>query len=506
MRHFRCCLACSLACIAGVRAADPALVEFTVVAKKTGQTVPCRIHVRDRAGKAQRAGSLPFWHDGFSCPGTARLDLAAGTYTYEVERGPEYRTAAGSFTVKDGTPRMVRVALERLADMAGEGWWSGETHVHRPLEDIELLMRAEDLHVAPVVTWWNNQNLWTRRRLPANALVRFDGDRYYHALGGEDEREGGALLFFGLARPLDIAGSGREYPSPMKFVALARRHKGVWIDVEKPFWWDVPVWLAGGQVDSVGIANNHMCRDRQYENEAWGKPRDTARLPPPLGNGYWSQEIYYHILNCGLRIPPSAGSASGVLPNPVGYNRAYVYTGATLTYEKWWEGLRAGRVFVTNGPLLHVRANGHLPGHVFTSPSGKAVDVKLQVALTTREPVRAVEVIKNGRIERSVAYAEWLRSGTLGGLRFRESGWFLVRVVTTNPKTFRFASTGPFYVEVGRSPRRVSKASARFFLDWVEERIRRVKLADAGQRAEVLRYHEEARRFWERVVAKANAE
>ena len=28
--------------------------------------------------------------------------------------------------------------------------------------------------------------------------------------------------------------------------------------------------------------------------------------------------IYYHLLNCGLRVPPSAGSASGVLPNPVG--------------------------------------------------------------------------------------------------------------------------------------------------------------------------------------------
>jgi hypothetical protein len=55
--------------------------------------------------------------------------------------------------------------------------------------------------------------------------------------------------------------------------------------------------------------------------EAWGKPRDSQRLPGPLGNGYWSQELYYHILNAGIRLPPSAGSASGVLPNPVGYNR-----------------------------------------------------------------------------------------------------------------------------------------------------------------------------------------
>ena len=44
-----------------------------------------------------------------------------------------------------------------------------------------------------------------------------------------------------------------------------------------------------------------------------------------MGVGYWVQEIYYHLLNCGLRVAPSAGSASGVLPNPVGYNRVYVH-------------------------------------------------------------------------------------------------------------------------------------------------------------------------------------
>jgi len=54
-------------------------------------------------------------------------------------------------------------------------------------------------------------------------------------MAGEDEREGGALLFFHLKQPLPIAGAAREYPSPMKFVAEARKHAGVWIDVEKPF-------------------------------------------------------------------------------------------------------------------------------------------------------------------------------------------------------------------------------------------------------------------------------
>src|SRR5688572_7796434 len=103
-------------------------------------------------------------------------------------------------------------------------------------------------------------------------------------MAGEDEREGGALLYYGLKSPLDIATRDREFPSPMDFVQQARNlQPSVWIDVEKPFWWDVPVWLASGQMNSIGVANNHMCRSQMYSTEAWGKPRDTSRLPEPLG-------------------------------------------------------------------------------------------------------------------------------------------------------------------------------------------------------------------------------
>ena len=204
--------------------------------------------------------------------------------------------------------------------------------------------------------------------------MQFDGDRFYHLMAGEDEREGGALLYFNLDEPLPIAGSQRgislagEIPG-----AGPRRQPGVHVDVEKPFWWDMPVWVATGKVDSIGLANNHQHRDGMLDNEAWGKPRDTApSIRTPHGNGRWSQHIYYQLLNCGLRIPPSAGSASGVLPNPVGYNRVYVHCGEELTWDKWWENLRRGQVVVTNGPMLRprvfgpgARRKGHCPATSF---------------------------------------------------------------------------------------------------------------------------------------------
>ena len=197
-------------------------------------------------------------------------------------------------------------------------------------------MRAEDLHVAPVMTWWNKTNVWTTRPAPAEPLVRFDGNRYYHIMAGEDKHTAAHFLYFGLRQPLPIAEATFEFSSPDAFLNRARDQAGVHVDVEKPFWWDVPTWLASGQVDTIGIANNHMCRSTMYPDEAWGKPRDQKRLPAPHGNGYWTQEIYYHVLNCGLRIPPSAGGATGVLPNPLGYNRVYVRVDGEFNHDRWF--------------------------------------------------------------------------------------------------------------------------------------------------------------------------
>ncbi len=153
-----------------------------------------------------------------------------------------------------------------------------------------------------------------------------------------------------------------------------------------------------------------MQRDKMYDNEAWGRPRDKRLFPPPLGNARWSQEIYYHILNTGLRIPPSAGSASGVLPNPVGYNRMYVHVEGEFSYEKWWQNLRAGRVFVTNGPLIRPRVNGELPGHVFRSYNGEKLELQIALSLTTRDPISYLEVIKNGQRAQVVRWTNSLKT------------------------------------------------------------------------------------------------
>lgn len=475
---------------------------------ENGAPLAGRLHIRNEKREVQRAPDMVSWNDHFVIPGSVTLQLDPGKYTLEAERGPEYARVNTTFSVDDGDDGQLSVTLKRIAALNRAGWYSGDLHIHRNPEHVELLLEAEDLNVGPVITWWNDRNLWATRSPPSPLLVKSGARRYYHLMAGEDERQGGALLYFGLHTPLPISGSEKEFPSPMTFVAAARKHSKVWIDIEKPFWWDVPVWLASGQIDSIGLANNHMCRSRMYEDEAWGRPRDEQRLPPPRGNGYWTQEIYYHLLNAGLRVPPSAGSASGVLPNPVGYNRVYVHCGDDFTYDNWWAGLKAGRSFVTNGPLLRVTVNSQLPGHVFQVPEATVLGLDIDMQMTSLDRISALEIIKNGVIAQRIAVLPQTNVRKKTRLKFAESGWFLVRAIARVDETFRFASTAPFYVEGQPEPRRISRRSAQFFVQWVDERIEVVKaaLTDPAKRESVLEHHEAARRFWANKLARATTE
>lgn len=483
--------------------------------------LPCRIHLKNERGEPQKAFGQPFWHDHFVCSGTVRMNVPPGKYTWEIERGPEYERKSGDIKVVTDKVAAVDVTLKRIASLRDEGWYSADLHVHRPVDEIERLILAEDLDFAPVITWWNNKNFWRKNKVPQKITAQFNGHRFYSIMAGEDERQGGALLYFSLKQPLDLSVKSREVPSSMFFAELAqKKNKEVWIDIEKPFWWDVPVWLASGQMDSIGLANNHMCRSEMLDMEAWGKPRDRRRLGDVRGNGFWTQELYYHILNSGLRIPPSAGSASGVLRNPVGYNRVYVYLGRensekenveqeinkhpkVFTRETWFESLSRGRCFVTNGPLLRVMANEQLPGATLKLSRDQGTPIKLSVKLTSNDRVPALEVIHNGQVVKTIECSNERDQQKTITFTVNEPGWFLVRAITDVKNTFRFASTAPWYIESETEPFRGSRKSAQFFLDWVNERIERIKsnVKDENELRKVLVWQEKAREFWKQKVA-----
>ncbi len=481
-------------------------LKIEVVERDTAKPLACRMQLTNAAKRPLKAPKVPFWHDHFVFSGSVTLKLPKGEYAFEVERGPEYLIRTGHFTIDDFSDDTKTVDLKRFVDMAGEGWWSGDLDVQRPAKDLQLLMEAEDLHVVELISWPNPKNLLAKTAASNDPLVRFDGNRCYHVAAGTDARAGGTLLFFNLAKPLDMAGFKAEFPPMQDSIRSAKSLSGAWVDAQKAFSWDLPIWVAGGQLDSVQLANSNLGRHSAVNNEAGGKPRDKFYFPDPTGNGRWSERIYYHLLNCGLRIPPTAGSGSGTVANPLGYNRMYVHVEGEFTYEKWWQALRAGRVVVTNGPLIRPTVEGEMPGHVFRADAGQQIDLEVGLTLSTRDRVSYLEIIKNGELDQQVRLDDWAKmGGKLPPLNFQESGWFVIRAVTGVPDTYRFATTGPYYVEIGYRPR-ISKASAQFFLDWVNERTKNLKLEDPSERETVLKYHRQARDFWRGLVEKANAE
>ncbi|MEO8354225.1 MAG: hypothetical protein ABI680_21050, partial [Chthoniobacteraceae bacterium] len=73
-------------------------------------------------------------------------------------------------------------------------------------------------------------------------------------------------------------------------------------------------------------------------------------------------QTYYVLLNCGLPVRPTGGTAAGVHPVPLGFGRVYMRQPNGFSYEKWLAARKAGHSFVTTGPMLFVQVNEKEPG------------------------------------------------------------------------------------------------------------------------------------------------
>ena len=480
-------------------------LRLQVVDAESQRPLAFRMHLKSVRGKPIRPPRVPYWHDHFAADGAITLELKRGQYLFDLECGPEYKDYTGHFEIKDHADDGKSVEMHRFVDLKAEGWWSGDLMVDRPLEDLPLLMRADDLHLAPVIGWRRERTKWTPPRGSPSGVAG-EQLRFFSGRAGLDAREGGGLLYFGLSEPLDLSNATAEYPPSGKYLIEAKQHEGVQVIAANAFCWDLPMWLASGRLDGVIVAGDHLLRDGVIDNEARGKPRDRVLFPPPHGVGRWSEAIYYHVLNSGLRIPCAAGSGTGIVDNPLGYNRTYVYCGDDFTWDAWWENFATGRVFITNGPLLRVTVQGEPPGCVFRGREGETLRFEIALKLSTREKIDYLEIVQNGRAVHQVRLDEFREAkGRLPIVEFDASGWFLVRAVTNNTETYRYAATAPYYVEFDDQPL-ISRASVEFFRDWALERGKQINLADPAQQADALRYHRAAFEFWQNRLKEANAE
>src|SRR5205814_1682666 len=183
--------------------------------------------------------------------------------------------------------------------------------------------------------------------------------------------------------------------------------------------------------------------------------------------------VWYRLLDCGLRLPAGAGTDAmanyASLRGPVGMNRVYVKAQGVLSRESFLAGLKAGRTFATNGPLVGLRVGNAEPGDSLELPTASALQYHAWVR--SNVPVTKLEVIWNGEVaarhELNAASADFTGRITANG-----SGWMLVRAISDEGDEdvldiHPYATTSPIYVTVGGRAR-CSRPAATWALQWLD--------------------------------------
>ncbi len=421
-------------------------------------------------------------------------NLPPGDYTITAERGKEYLPTTKEVRVGDD-PVTVEIPLRRWIDLAERGWYSGDTHVHRTLEDLPNIIMAEDLNVALPLTNWVTTAYTPPGRGNKNTggdikpeLISIDDTHVIYPVNTEYEiftvdgnrHTLGAVFLLNHQSPVTIGAP------PVGPIASAARQQGALLDLDKHSWpWSmmlVPIM----NVDLFELSNNHIWRTEFafYDWTIHTKPdfveiETTEKGFTEKGWMDFGFATYYALLNCGFRMRPTAGTASGVHPVPLGFGRVYVDLPEGFSYEGWIDGLDAGRSFVTTGPMLFVEYNGQPPGHIFenaTASTGCHITGSAESAV----PLDRIEVIVNGDVIETIPPLN--ESTETGGFRspldttvdIDGTSWVVVRCFEKHAgDRLRFAHGSPVHFEVAGKPLRPRRAAVEYMIRRMEEELAR---------------------------------
>jgi TolB protein len=187
--------------------------------------------------------------------------------------------------------------------------------------------------------------------------------------------------------------------------------------------------------------------------------------------------VWYRLLNLGFRIPAGAGTDAmadyASLRGPVGLNRVYAWAPDWRTnLGSWFEALKKGRTFATNGPLLDFSLDGQAIGGELKFDEPRS-EVPFNAKLRSIVPVDHLEVICNGRIAQTLTLNAARDSvEARGTLPLKESGWCVLRASSDKAEypvldNYVYATTSPIYVTIGgKVPR--SPEDANYFAAWIE--------------------------------------
>ena len=384
-------------------------LEVVITDSLTGRPTPARVRLT-QAGRVVNA--LPaeavavmygLWDhaDGygfqpdsaFYADGRFRLDLPPGDYDLSLSKGLEY--LAGGRTVRVEAGRVLRLTcpLVRWTNLPARGWYSADDHIHvrrSPREDPLLLrwLQAEDVHVGVLLRMGDFWETYYPQYAWGTKGVYREGN-YLLTSGQEDPRtpELGHALGIGAADRVRYRDQYYYYDKVFDKLhelggLTGYAHQG------KTFHGYRGLTLDGlrGKVDVLELLQ--FC--------ASADPLQT--------------EHYYHLLDLGFRVTAVAGSDFPWCGHDhdkgppertarIGNVRFYTYTGDSLSYEGWKGALAAGRTFVTSGPILDFRVNGHLPGDSLAARKGDVLRITAHAyGHAGQVPLSRLELVRHGRV------------------------------------------------------------------------------------------------------------
>jgi hypothetical protein len=433
----------------------------------TGKPVPARLRISDSAGVYYPPlGRLARFRTGPGedvggqvllagrahsfIDGACEAPLPPGDLLVEIDRGPEYMPLRQQVHLAAGQMAL-RFTLQRWADLSAEGWHAGDARAHELPPHAALLEgAAEGLAVV---------HLLARERPPADEvpaalpnLLAFSGTqaalRSPHCLVSVNTLNVhpvlGSVALLNCHRPVYPLRSGPpglpDHWSVADWCDQCHRKKGlvVWPDLprlrEEALQGEALAALVLGKIDAFEVGPSP-------DPEA-GALRD-----------------YYRLLGCGLRPALAGGSGKDSNAAALGTVRTYVHlpSGQEVDSATWVEAVRAGRTFVTSGPLLSLSVAGHGPGSVLDVAPGQRLHVRAEARCAL--PFDRVELVAGGQVIASAAAssASPFTAAVQAELPCDASTWLLARCrggPHPDGGTALFAHTGAVHVQVAGAPLR----------------------------------------------------
>jgi hypothetical protein len=404
--------------------------------------------------------------------GACEVRLPAGEITVEAHKGPEFVPLRQRVTLGPGQISL-RLALECWADLAAEGWYAGDVRAHEiPPHAAALEGAAEGLSVV---------HLLARARPGAMPnLLAFSGTTpAVESIGCAVAVNTlnvhpvlGSVALLNCHRPvfpLRFGGpEGEDDWSVIDWCEQCHRKKGL------------VVWPDLGRLDE------HAPQGEALAAALLGQV-DAFELGPFSGADHPSLPLWYRLLDVGRRLPLVGASGKGSNRVALGCLRTYARlpAGEPFSLAGWVEAVRAGRTFVTGGPLLSLAVEG------------RDGSVRFRAAARSATPFDRLEVVCNGEVIADAAPAGERQEVVVEGEhRLAGRSWLAARCRGRGMAGFAHTSAVFFHTDDRRPAGDEAVAPLREALGrtarWVEGEARCPSARHREQLAEVLRRAEGA--------------